>query len=136
MMLRVKATEKILKALDQDKATGPDGLPGRILKECAEELALPVTILAKRMLVLGSWPECWRYHWISPLFTKGLRSNASNYRGVHLASVLSKTVERVLGKIICDYLEESGSFGETQWAFRAGHACRDLVALATSRKIL
>ena len=45
-------------------------------------------------------------------------------------------MERVLGKIISDYLEESGSFGETQWAFRAGHSCRDLVALATSRWIL
>ena len=34
------------------------------------------------------------------------------------------------------YLEESGASGETQWAFREGHSCRDLVALLTATWVL
>ena len=39
-----------MKDIDIDKATGPDLLPGRILKECAEELAHPITQLVRQML--------------------------------------------------------------------------------------
>ena len=129
MLLRVSATRKILQDINADKSTGPDSLPGRILKECAEELAAPITLLAKRLLVLGEWPDCWRRHWISPLYKKEATSQAKNYRGVHLTAVLSKTVERIISAILGDYLEKSDAYGQTQWAFRAGHSCRDLVAL-------
>ena len=60
--LEVKSTEAILKAIDEDNATGPDQLPGRILKACAAELAVPITILAQKMLSGGEWPDCWRDH--------------------------------------------------------------------------
>ena len=115
MMLLVNAMRKILRDINVDKATGPDMLPGRILKECADQLAHPVTLLAKRMLIMGEWPECWRYHWISPLFKKGATSNANHYRGVHLTSVLSKSVESEMSKLLGDYFEGSGAYGETQW---------------------
>ena len=103
MLLRVSATRKILQDINADKSTGPDSLPGRILKECAEELAAPITLLAKRLLVLGEWPDCWRRHWISPLYKKRATSQAKNYRGVHLTAVLSKTVERIISAILGDY---------------------------------
>ena len=134
--LLATVTEDILKQINEDKATGPDQLPGRILKRCAEELAGPITLLIERMLHLGEWPDCWRCHWVAPLFKSGSVSNATKYRGVHLTTVLSKTVERVISKSIGSYLEQSGAHGDTQWAFRKGHSCRDLVALATMAWLL
>ena len=73
---------------------------------------------------------------MAPLFKSGSVSNATKYRGVHLTTVLSKTVERVISQSIGSYLEQSGAHGDTQWAFRKGHSCRDLVALATMTWIL
>lgn len=35
----------ILSKLDVNKATGVDGIPARTLKECAEELSYPLTLL-------------------------------------------------------------------------------------------
>ena len=67
-LLRVKKTAAILKDINIDKATGPDKLPGRILKMCADELAAPITHLARRMLAEGIWPDCWREHWVTPLY--------------------------------------------------------------------
>ena len=42
----VDAAEKMLQALNVDSGTGPDQLPARILKYCAKQLALPLTLLA------------------------------------------------------------------------------------------
>ena len=39
-VLRRRVAKRILLQLDAKKATGADGLPARVLKECASELAL------------------------------------------------------------------------------------------------
>ena len=67
---------------------------------------------------------------------EGINGRASNYRGVHLTSVISKIVGRVISNIPGGYLEASDTYGETQRAFRASHSCRDVLALVTSKWIL
>ena len=136
LLLRTKASEAILNNLNSDKATGPDALPATFLKICAAELAEPVTFLARRMLACEEWPECWRSHWIAPIHKKGSVSDSTKYRGVHLTSVLSKVLEGVIAQVLVTYLEVSGASRESQWGFRVGHSCRDLVALLTSTWIL
>ena len=46
-------TLKILKLLNATSGTGNDDLPSKILKECAEELAIPITILVIRIIAHG-----------------------------------------------------------------------------------
>ena len=95
LLPELEFAQQELSALNVNSGTGPDTLPARILKECAQELGLPITILAKRVLVPGSWPKCWRYHWISPLSKKKvhlrmrqtIEENSSH-------QVCKKTVER------------------------------------------
>ena len=132
----MKKTAAILKDINIDKATGPDKLPGRILKMCADELAAPITHLARRMLAEGIWPDCWREHWVTPLYKKKAVSNPGNYRGVHLTTIISKAVERVISEIFSDFLEASGAVSKNQWAFKIGHSCRDLVSLFANTCIL
>ena len=52
----------VLTSLRDDSSTGPDLLPARILKRCAEQLAKPFQSLVQRMLETKSWPESWREH--------------------------------------------------------------------------
>ena len=49
--------EKILLALREDSATGPHGLPTKIIEECAAALAGPFVILARIIIREGRWPE-------------------------------------------------------------------------------
>ena len=72
---------------------------------------MPVTLLARQLLYLGRWLACWRMHWIAPIFKKGATSDPANYRGVYLTTTLPKIVERVIGTVLGDYLEESEAFG-------------------------
>ena len=57
----------ILSKLDVNKATGVDGIPARILRECAEELSYPLHLLHVFNLSFGSSrvPSLWekdQYH--------------------------------------------------------------------------
>ena len=46
--VRCRMVRRLLAELSEDLATGPDGLPARILRNLADELALPVAILSHR----------------------------------------------------------------------------------------
>ena len=112
--MRLRWVLKELKQLNEDKATGPDLLPGRVLKHCAQTLAPAVTQLVRLLLAQGRWPEFWRLHWIAPLHKKGSQANPGNYRGVHLTPVLSKVVERVVNRLLGPYFESTNAFGASQ----------------------
>ena len=83
VLIRQRWTRRVLANIDEGKATGPDGIPGVILKRTRRELAAPITRLARRLLTLGAWPDIWRYHWIAPLYTRKFVYNPLHYRGVH-----------------------------------------------------
>ena len=50
--------EAILKSLPLGKATGPDGIHNRVLRELATELSIPLTSLFSQSLRTGIFPEC------------------------------------------------------------------------------
>ena len=132
--IRSRTVLSLLSHIDVNKATGPDGLPARILKELANELAIPITILCRRMLKEACWPERWREHIIAPLYKKGSVYNRAHYRGVHLTSNISKVCERAIGNPLMMFLQDHG-FGDSQWAFRKQASSRDLVLVFISQWI-
>ena len=70
IILRTRSTQCILKSLDIRKATGSDRIGARILKALANELAIPLTILFRRMLHEGCWPSRWKLHFLVPIFKR------------------------------------------------------------------
>ena len=62
LRLRIRTMKKLLKALAEGSSTGPDLLRARVLKRCADPLALPITLLTRKLLREGRWPACWRDH--------------------------------------------------------------------------
>ena len=65
------AAAKIFQGLNEDSTTGPDMLPTKMLRECADALAKPIRILALLIFQQGIWPKAWMTHWIVPFFKKG-----------------------------------------------------------------
>ena len=97
IQIRIRDVKNILKKLDVSKATGPYYAANtRILKELAEELALPIAILTRRILNEGKWPSRWKLHNLAPSFKKNSVYVVNNYRGIHLTCNLSKIVEKCL----------------------------------------
>ena len=93
---KIEDVEKRLKNLKQDKAPGPDGIHPKILKECAVELARPIYRIFRKSLDEGKLPSDWRTAVVSPIWKKGSRTLASNYRPISLTSVVCKVLEAII----------------------------------------
>jgi hypothetical protein len=90
-----------LKNLNTSKAPGPDGISTRVLKECRDELAEPFQVLFNQSLDTAQIPNNWKQANVVPIYKKGNKSEASNYRPVSLLPIISKVLERcVLNKIL------------------------------------
>ncbi|MCP4456805.1 MAG: hypothetical protein GY816_02070, partial [Cytophagales bacterium] len=62
---------KLLASINSNKAHGPDGIHGKLLKNCAVGLAYPLSILFRVCYNTGSIPEEWKLGHIVPIFKKG-----------------------------------------------------------------
>ena len=60
--------QKLLSNLNPHKATGPDGISPRILKELAPELAPILSFIYQTSLNTGKLPQDWKTANISPIF--------------------------------------------------------------------
>ena len=74
--------ESVLKSLPIGKASGPNGLSNRILKELSKELAFPLCDLFNRSLSQGEAPSQWKEANICPIHKKDYPSLVSNYRPI------------------------------------------------------
>ena len=58
--ITVNETLDILKSLDTSKASGPDGISSRMLKETAISIAPSFTRLLQMSLSSATFPDCWK----------------------------------------------------------------------------
>ena len=129
-MPSLSGAHHVLKRLDTNSATGPDEVPTRILRERADSLALPLLLLACRILKTGHWPSLWLMHWIVPIYKKKAIFQPGNYRGVHLTAQLSKVMERFLGQLwLPELVKEPTVFGPNQFAYVPERGARDALAV-------
>jgi len=81
-----EAVRNKLNSLKEDKSGGPDDLPPRLLKIIKDEIYVPLTAIFHCSLNKGIVPVDWHIANVSPLYKKGKRSFAENYRPVSLTS--------------------------------------------------
>ena len=61
---------KQLKNLNQNKGTGPDELPARVLKETAEQIAPIITQMFQQSYDTGKLPIDWLQALVTPIYKK------------------------------------------------------------------
>ena len=111
----------VLLSLDINKATGPDEIPPKILKECAHQIAPSLCLLFNQSLQHGFIPKEWKLANIIPIHKKGDISNVKNYRPISLLSVISKVLERCVLRKLRDHLMLLIS--SAQHGFIPGRSC-------------
>ncbi|MCP3680519.1 MAG: hypothetical protein GY782_09830, partial [Gammaproteobacteria bacterium] len=112
-----------LSKLDGRKAVGPDGIAGIILRECKEELLLPVHSIIESSLREGRVPREWKRAHIVPIYKGGNIENPLNYRPVSLTSVMCKICEGIIKDDWIRYLESTNRITNAQSGFRKGKSC-------------
>jgi hypothetical protein len=102
---------------------GADTWSALLIKNCKQELKLPLFIIWRKALDTGEIPDSLKKAIIVPIYKGGNRSEAKNYRPVALTSHLIKIFERVLRYKIYTFLESSNKLSANQHGFREGRSC-------------
>ena len=112
--------EDILKILDTSKATGPDMINPRLLKEASFILKYPLCRLFNMSLATCNFPSEWKLANVTPVFKKDCPSSLKNYRPISLISVVGKVMERCVYKHIYNYLLTNRIVTSNQSGFTPG----------------
>ena len=83
----------LLRNLKPKKAAGPDRIKPVVLQELREELVPMLKVLFERFLKSSALPHIWNSADVSPIFKKGEKSAAANYRHNSLTCILCKVME-------------------------------------------
>ena len=119
----IQGVAKLLSNLKPNKASGPDKIAARFLKEMASVLAPSLTLIFKASLAQGILPDDWKKAFIIPVYKKGDRSCAAKYRPISLTSLPCKIMEHIICSNIFSHLDEHGILCDQQHGFRQKRSC-------------
>ncbi|XP_047127592.1 uncharacterized protein LOC124808500 [Hydra vulgaris] len=130
----IDIVQKCLNSLDERKSTGYDGLHPRVLSKCSTTFAKPLSLIYKRSFATGVVPDLKKKLNVTPIFKKGSRLKASNYRLVSLTSIPCKIMESILQKRIMEHCVANGLISPNQHGFAHCKGC--VLNLLETRDIL
>ena len=107
-----------MKSLRSTDAAGHDELTTRLIKFMAEPLACVMTHLVNLSFEKVKFPDVFKLAKISPLFKKGDKFDAKNYRPVAVLPAMSKVKEKIVITRLKTHLEKNRLLADTQNAYR------------------
>ncbi|KAJ7422423.1 hypothetical protein WISP_38069 [Willisornis vidua] len=99
---------ELLQHMDLEKSVGQDGIHPRVMRELAEELTKPLSIIYQQSWLSGEVPDNWKLANVTPIYKKGCKEDLDNYRPVSLTSVPGRVMEQIILIAITQHLQDEG----------------------------
>ena len=112
-----------LSKIKQNGAPGPDKITPRILTELKDVVALPLCMIFNKSIHTGEVPSDWKIAHVTPVFKKGSRTLAENYRPISLTSIVCKILESLICEVITAHLSEHRLLKSSQHGFVSHRSC-------------
>ena len=112
---------KAICGLRNDCSTGPDKIPAKYLKLCADEITSPLCHIINESIECQIFPSQWKLSKISPIPKISNPIEPSDYRPISILPILSKVYEKVIMTQLVHYLETNQLLSKHQSGFRKGH---------------
>ena len=120
LVFTIDEVRSVLQSLPLGKASGPDAINNRVLRELSNELCNPLCYLFNKSLSTGSFPKAWKEAHVCAVFKKGDPAIASNYRPISLLSNLDKVLERLVFKRVYNFFLDNNFLTAFQSGFIPG----------------
>ena len=127
------SVEDVLGSLNANKASGPDGVETRLMKECAEEMAPKLQTIFRKSMDDGEVPQQWKEAHIVPIHKSGSKAIMSNFRPVALTSAICKVMEKIICAVIISFLTINNLITPQQHGFVKGRSCQTNVMLCLEK---
>ena len=119
--LSVAGVESVLANLDTTKATDPDEISARLLKETAPVISTSLCSLYNKSLNQGVFPQEWKIANIVPVYKKVDKEYVENYRPISPLCIVSKVFERCVLNNIREHIYQE--IKTSQHGFTRGKSC-------------
>ncbi len=117
---------KTLSRINPRKAAGPDNIPGRVLKDCAEQLTDVLTDIFNTSLSQAVIPTCLKSTTIIPVPNKSPVSCLNDYRPIALTPIIMKCFERLVMHNIKTSIPNT--LDPLQFAYRPNRSTDDAIS--------
>uniref|UniRef100_A0AAR2JVL9 Reverse transcriptase domain-containing protein n=1 Tax=Pygocentrus nattereri TaxID=42514 RepID=A0AAR2JVL9_PYGNA len=128
LTLSTDNVQSVLSKVHARKAAGPDGVPGRVLRACAGQLAKVFTDIFNLSLAQAAVPACWKTSTIIPVPKCSSAACPNDFRPVALTPIVMKCFE----KLVLNHLKTvlPPSLDSHQFAYRANRSTEDAISTA------
>ncbi len=117
---------RALKGVNIRKAAGPDGITGRVLRSCADQLAGLFTSIFNESLATSVVPTSFKKSIIIPVPKNNKPSCLNDYRPVALTSIVMKVFERLVKSHISSSIPVT--LDPLQFAYRPNRSTDDAIS--------
>ena len=128
IMLSVVDVSKTFQQVNILKAAGPEGLPGHVLRACADQLASVFTGIFNLSLTESVIPTYFKQTIIVPVPRNTKLTSLNDYRPIALTSVAMKCFERLVMAHINTIIPET--LDPLQSAYRPNRSTDDAITIA------
>ncbi|GBM41653.1 RNA-directed DNA polymerase from mobile element jockey [Araneus ventricosus] len=114
----------LLKRINPRKATGPDGIPNKALKQIPTNVITFITKICNKCLLCNYFPTIWKTAHVL-MFPKPRQNRKlpGNYRPISLLSNIGKIFEKIILSRLKEECLDLSIIPNEQYGFRADHGC-------------
>jgi Reverse transcriptase (RNA-dependent DNA polymerase)/Endonuclease-reverse transcriptase len=109
--------EQAIRKLKHDSSPGPDNIPAYFLQKCADTLSPHLSLAMNESLEKGILHKTWSEAIIIPIYKKGDRYTAENYRPISLTCNPCKVMEKIIAVELTEFLLNNNIIPDTQHGF-------------------